>query len=201
MKKITIILMAISMMFVSCYTTSNPSDPSNPFNPIYKTNTVTFNTNGGSSVDSIVLYEGDMITEVPTSEREDYSFAYWYLDDENVPFDFTSSVETDIILNARWYKTWFLIEEGEDFTTFDYWDVNIETNDNHKCAIHYKSEYINKDFGITIKSSTNNEIYTYEILKKADENKKIEAIMKYGYRNILDVNRIGNEVFITTVHN
>ena len=67
--------------------------------------TVTFDTNGGSKVDSKVVKEGEKVAKPsdPTKAETDqqvYVFAGWYLGD-NV-YDFSSAVTADITLTARW---------------------------------------------------------------------------------------------------
>jgi uncharacterized repeat protein (TIGR02543 family) len=44
--------------------------------------------------------------EIPASipTKDLYQFAYWYLNDENVSFDFTNSITSNITLKAKWSK-------------------------------------------------------------------------------------------------
>lgn len=62
--------------------------------------TVTFNSNGGSYVDSQIVEKNGMV-EVPVDPvRDGYIFIEWLLND--VKYDFTSKVTKDITLKANW---------------------------------------------------------------------------------------------------
>ncbi len=64
--------------------------------------TVTFDTDGGNTIESIVVNEGSTITEtIPT--KEGYNFLGWYYNDAE--FDFTTKIESDITLKAKWEET------------------------------------------------------------------------------------------------
>lgn len=60
---------------------------------------VTFNSNGGSKVDTKEVVEGEKVDEATTT-RDGYEFDGWYL--ENDKFDFTSPITKNITLKARW---------------------------------------------------------------------------------------------------
>ena len=60
---------------------------------------VTFNSNGGSKVDTKEVVEGTNIEE-PTTTRSGYDFAGWYLGDTK--FDFTTPISKSITLKAKW---------------------------------------------------------------------------------------------------
>jgi uncharacterized repeat protein (TIGR02543 family) len=63
--------------------------------------TVTFETNGGSSVESITgLSYNDTVTAIDTPTRSGYIFGGWYLGD--VQFDFTTPITANITLTASW---------------------------------------------------------------------------------------------------
>ena len=62
--------------------------------------TVTFDSNGGSYVDSQIVEKNGMV-EVPVDPiRDGYIFIEWLLDD--VKYDFNSKVTKDITLKANW---------------------------------------------------------------------------------------------------
>ena len=144
MKKIIIMFMAISMLLVSCSTPNTPSyddviptstdsgsnngnnggngsTPSNPTNPITQY-TVTFNSNGGSSVNSqIVAPNGHATKPNPNPTKVDCEFAYWYSTNENVEYDFATATITDnITLYAKWYMHYFELESGKTVYNYDY---------------------------------------------------------------------------------
>jgi len=62
--------------------------------------TVTFDSNGGSSVESQVVEKGDMAVEPVDPTREGYDFEGWYLGEEE--YDFGTEVTKDITLKAEW---------------------------------------------------------------------------------------------------
>ncbi len=62
--------------------------------------TITFDTAGGSSIDSIVVKENDVITKPDDPTKEGYTFLGWYIDDEE--FNFEDLVKSDLTLVAKW---------------------------------------------------------------------------------------------------
>jgi len=64
--------------------------------------TVTFNSNGGSSVANKVIKKGEKVSKPANPTRTGYTFNGWYLD--NKSFNFNTSVEKDITLTAKWTK-------------------------------------------------------------------------------------------------
>lgn len=67
------------------------------------TYTVTFNTNGGSTVDAQTVNTGAKATEPTTPTKSGYSFAGWYSDEAFTnEFRFTTEITADITLYAKW---------------------------------------------------------------------------------------------------
>lgn len=65
--------------------------------------TVTFDSNGGSSVPEQKVVDGDKVTEPTAPTREGYKFTGWYMDEElKTPYDFGSEVKENITLYAGW---------------------------------------------------------------------------------------------------
>ena len=62
--------------------------------------TITFDTDGGSSIDSIVVANNDTLEEPALPTKEGYTFLNWELDGEE--YDFTTKVTSDITLTAIW---------------------------------------------------------------------------------------------------
>ena len=62
--------------------------------------TITFDTAGGSSIDSIVVKENDTITKPNDPTKEGYTFLGWYIGDEE--FNFEDLVKSDLTLVAKW---------------------------------------------------------------------------------------------------
>ena len=67
-----------------------------------KTFSVSFNTNGGSHIPMQEVKKGEKATKPTNPIKEGYSFARWEY--QNKEYDFTSSVESDLTLNAIWTK-------------------------------------------------------------------------------------------------
>ena len=63
-------------------------------------NTVTFEPNGGSSVEVQIVIQGDCATEPAAPTRTGYIFKGWQYADED--FDFSTSITQDIMLEAKW---------------------------------------------------------------------------------------------------
>lgn len=72
-------------------------------NPNGETATVTFNANGGTSVDSVEVVIGQkLLTKPETTRSDNYIFDAWYLGSE--PFDFNTQIIKDITLTAHWLE-------------------------------------------------------------------------------------------------
>lgn len=66
-----------------------------------KAYTITFNTDGGNSVDAIKVEDGK-ITSLPTPTRSGYKFLGWY--SGSTKYEVGSAVTGDITLTAKWEK-------------------------------------------------------------------------------------------------
>jgi uncharacterized repeat protein (TIGR02543 family) len=65
--------------------------------------TVTFVTDGGSSVDSQTVLKGDSAVEPDDPTKDTYVFDGWYIDDQATePYDFSQAVTGNLTLTARW---------------------------------------------------------------------------------------------------
>ncbi len=64
--------------------------------------TVTFDTDGGSSVSDRVVAEDSLVSKPLTPIKEGYTFKEWTLDRET--FDFNTKITKDITLVAKWEK-------------------------------------------------------------------------------------------------
>lgn len=61
---------------------------------------VKFDTDGGSPVSRQIIEKGSAVKEPDTPTKEGYIFVEWQLEKEK--FDFTTTVENDIVLHAIW---------------------------------------------------------------------------------------------------
>ncbi len=83
---------------------STPSSSSNPVDPV-KTYTVTFNANNGSSISSLCVNEGSLITKPSDPTKDGYNFGGWYSDEACTNlYDFASKVTSNITLYAKWVE-------------------------------------------------------------------------------------------------
>ena len=65
--------------------------------------TVTFNTDGGSSIDNANVENGQTVTRPSDPSKGGYAFVNWYSDSEKtVLYDFGTPVTADITLYAKW---------------------------------------------------------------------------------------------------
>ena len=100
--------------------------------------TVTFDTAGGSSIDSIVVKENDMITKPDNPTKERYTFLGWYIDDEE--FNFEDLVKSDLTLVAKWEENKNSSSGSSSsggFTTNT--DGKINLNNNLSATVYKKS--------------------------------------------------------------
>ncbi len=77
-------------------------EPELPDEPEIVTYTVTFNSNGGSSVATQTIEKDKVAMEPTKPTRSGYTFNGWYNGD--VKFDFTTKVTSNITLTAKWTK-------------------------------------------------------------------------------------------------
>ena len=85
---------------------TEPTEPEVPTEPPVITYTVTFESNGGSSVEAQIVEEGMTVAEPTSPVLESAFFLGWYLsadetDWENT-YDFKTPIESDITLYALW---------------------------------------------------------------------------------------------------
>ena len=62
--------------------------------------TVSFDTDGGSTIDSIVIKIGDTIKEPDIPTKDGYTFKGWYIKEEE--FAFSKPITEEITLKAKW---------------------------------------------------------------------------------------------------
>ncbi len=64
--------------------------------------TVTFDSDGGSLVDSAVVPEGGKVTKPVDPTRDGYTFQGWRLEGSTADYDFDTAVNSNIVLKAAW---------------------------------------------------------------------------------------------------
>ncbi len=104
--------------------------------------TVDFDTNGGSTVPTQGVNEGDKANKPDDPTKEGYKFEGWYADKElTTPFDFDSAISGNTTVYAKWTKDQIkptyapVLAEG---LTYNGDAQNLVTSDNGEGgAIHY----------------------------------------------------------------
>lgn len=114
MKKFLLFILTISLMFgvVACgevttsvqttQTTTQVTTGQTTETTTLQSFTVTFNTNGGTAVESQTVTMNGVVTEPEDPTKEGYQFEYWYLDSSDTPYDFSTQVTGNIELTAYW---------------------------------------------------------------------------------------------------
>ena len=75
--------------------------PNKPDTPV--TYTVTFNTNGGSAIDSQTVESGQKATKPADPTKEGYTFEGWYVDaNYSAEFNFDTAITEDTTIYAKW---------------------------------------------------------------------------------------------------
>lgn len=73
---VALLLTVFSLSFVACTDGTKQEDPTDQKQEF----TVTFNTNGGSSVASVTVKEGEKISKPANPSKTGYTFVAWYKD-------------------------------------------------------------------------------------------------------------------------
>lgn len=90
MRKMMFLLVMFTFLLASCT------------KPEVETFTVTFDSNGGSSVASQVVDSGSLVTEPEDPTQDGYDFLYWYTDNSEVAYVFSTPITADLTLTASW---------------------------------------------------------------------------------------------------
>lgn len=110
-------------------------------NPTGETATVTFNTNGGSTIPSEQVVIGQKISAPSTPSKAGYVFDDWYLNGE--PFDFNKPIVEDITLVAGW-ETYEVIDYIESSGT-QYIDTGVIATQGNSYKIESKFIFDNNN--------------------------------------------------------
>lgn len=124
---------------------------------------ITFNSNGGSSVEALVIEENGKITKPEDPTKEGYVFVGWYLDGEL--YDFNEPVTKNIELEARW-------ELPADVTGVELDKTKLTLNVGEEAKLVATVSPVNaKDKSLTWKSSDTKVV-------TVDENGNVKAVGK-----------------------
>lgn len=91
-----------------------------------KTYTVTFNTDGGTAIETQYVKGGGLAKEPLHPLKEGCYFLFWFYD--NKEFDFDTPITEDITLLAKYNRNLYLIE-FENHETYSIWDQKVRYGD------------------------------------------------------------------------
>jgi uncharacterized repeat protein (TIGR02543 family) len=122
---ITSLLIVISFTLYACGGNENPPIPGNQF-------TITFNSNGGTSINPISKTEGSILSKPNDPTKDDYNFDGWFLDSQlQTAVNWPITVSSDLSLYAKWSNTveYFLTARDETINSsqFEY-DFNLSVD-------------------------------------------------------------------------
>ena len=100
--------LAATVSLLSLAACSNGSDKVNPFVPT-TTYTVTFDTDGGSTVESQTVPAGQKAARpaaepTKSGDKTSYAFLGWYKSDLSAPFDFDTAINETTTIKAKWLE-------------------------------------------------------------------------------------------------
>ncbi len=88
--------------------------------------TVTFNSDGGSIINSIKVKENEKVEKPEDPTKEGYDFAGWYYEEEL--FDFNTKINKDIILVAHWNSNGIELDNKNiDLTVGEEKEIDIKS--------------------------------------------------------------------------
>ncbi len=105
MKKLLsfISLFALSVILISCQGEQD-----------VETYTVTFYDDASNVVETQEVNSGGLADEVSAPDKEGYQFEYWYLDDVQVEYSFSTPVASDLSLNAYYVEVFEVTFDGQN---------------------------------------------------------------------------------------
>ena len=99
--------------------------------------TINYDSNGGTSIDSVVVKDGEKAPMPNGPIRDNYIFTGWYLNDEE--YDFDTPVNEDITLVAKWERNIDSSNNGEASSNDDNSSISkINLNDNLNATVYYE---------------------------------------------------------------
>lgn len=135
-----------------------------------KTTSISFNTNGGNSLDPVKGEAGTLIT-LPTPKKSGYHFAGWYTDaDCSIPFAEKYFPKNDTTLYAKWFIG--LRQDFENYTVSSYNPYNAEVIEDDTLTFSGKYAVKLKNDGTSNK--------TVRVIIPSDANDRLDAVADYG---------------------
>ena len=145
--------------------------------------TITFNTDGGSIVDSITLSYLDPITTPANPTKEGLVFCGWYMDSYEInPYQFNQMPDYDFTLYAEWMSTdleYELIDDTDEYMVF------IEQNKD--LAEVYVPRKINDKLVTKVKNSGFSDMENLTLLKLPSTIKSFGNLAFYFLSNLEEI--------------
>jgi uncharacterized repeat protein (TIGR02543 family) len=178
--KIPSLILAVLVIFVVC-ACENPW-----MTEIMREKTITFNTNGGSSVPSQTLFKGESVTRPYDPYKAGFIFSGWYKDNTTFlePYDFSFIPKQDMTLYAKWDNSG--TEPPSTIPTFD----NIESFTNW---LNERPENnLNEPYTVELKISDPNDLQKIRDAMMSNSNPNKYLILDFSGSTI---NTIPNNAF------
>ena len=211
---IILLMFVLTSLLISCQGSASPSNPDTPSDG--KTYyTVTFDSDGGSTVASRKVESGTKVTRPDNPTKADYDFEGWFTGD--TLYDFDTPVEANITLKAKWeiaiYTITFDSDGGSDveekYVTagktvaepdapgkqgygFYGWYLG-ETEYDFSSAVHSDLTLKAKWGPVKAKEVTNENIV--KTIKTLTESKALKASGEFSYELICNVGKALKELY------
>ena len=139
-----------------------------------ETYTVTFNTNGGSTVESVAVEDGKTVAKPADPTKDGYTFDGWYVDEAlTTAYDFNTAVTDNITLYAKWTEA----SSGVVITTNYRITVTQTAGGKISPATVSISKGSSRTFTITAEEG-------YEIADVLVDGKSVGAVSSYTFENV-----------------
>lgn len=146
--------------------------------------TVSFNTMGGSEIESVTLNKNSNIVLPQNPFREGYTFDGWYLDENfSRVFNEKSLITDNITLYAKWLDD--IIDDGQSILKSDYFDIeelNLRLKENKFLLSSIDTFDLSSKFTVSPKASWR--AYTSEDCSASTEIKTKIVSLNNGWNNI-----------------
>ena len=147
MKKRLLLLTILALVLGACIVLSS-CDKSNTDNS--QNVTVTFDTKGGSAIESVQVTKGEKVAKPQDPQKEGYTLEGWYVDDEKWSFD-SNTVTDSMTLVAKWVPTTYTITYVGDVTntskaTYTIEDESFDLTGTGKTHYEFLGWYEDEEF-------------------------------------------------------